>query len=379
MEDRYMLDEQYSELRDEVELALVDAYVGDTLTLRQRDCFENHYLITPERKRAVQAAWLSKAYRDRVALPPVKQQSNRWRMLQPWLLGHRRLVPAMAAAMLLLAICAAEIWIPLMRNRSAKRHIGSLARKVNPPAPSVETSPGTVPPDAGQSPPTPRTAFRSKAQQPRAEAAPDPDPIPPTPTGAVQPEPPEPAPTGRILAAIPSAPPMTRLGVRSMTLPAGTPITIRTIDRIDSKSGETSREYAASLDDPLVVDGIMVAPAKASAVLRLKEVKRPSGVKGLIGRASLTVGVTALNIHGQTVNQRGKLAILCHDPMVRRQPALRESALRLAARWVSWAALSAAVWGPVLVRPLGPPSRSSTGETLPFRPRLASPSRWPNQ
>ena len=36
----------------------------------------------------------------------------------------------------------------------------------------------------------------------------------------------------------------------SLTLPVGTDIAVRTIDPIDSDTANTSREYAASLDDP---------------------------------------------------------------------------------------------------------------------------------
>src|SRR4051812_16945103 len=58
---------------------------------------------------------------------------------------------------------------------------------------------------------------------------------------------------------------------RSITLPAGTEIAIRTVDRIDSKTASLRREYAASLDDPLTVDGVQVAPVGANAFLRVVE------------------------------------------------------------------------------------------------------------
>ena len=37
---------------------------------------------------------------------------------------------------------------------------------------------------------------------------------------------------------------------------------VRTIDAIDSKTGDTYREYAASLDEPIVVNGVVMATRK---------------------------------------------------------------------------------------------------------------------
>ena len=83
---------------------------------------------------------------------------------------------------------------------------------------------------------------------------------------------------------------------QSITLPVGTAIAISTIDRIDSKKADLSREYAASLDDPIVVNGVTVAPRRASAVLRVADVKNPK-----LGRASLAVRLIAVTIDGQRV------------------------------------------------------------------------------
>ena len=58
---------------------------------------------------------------------------------------------------------------------------------------------------------------------------------------------------------------------QSITLPAGTEISIRTIDRINSKKDSAKREYAATLDDPIEVDGMTVVPAQANAFLKVTE------------------------------------------------------------------------------------------------------------
>jgi len=84
----------------------------------------------------------------------------------------------------------------------------------------------------------------------------------------------------------------------SITLPAGTEIAIRTVDRIDSKSADLRREYAAVLDDPIVVDGVTMAPANANAFLQVTD-KKSSGFKR---RASVSLSLTAVVINGQRVN-----------------------------------------------------------------------------
>lgn len=82
-----------------------------------------------------------------------------------------------------------------------------------------------------------------------------------------------------------------------LTLPIGTEIAVRTIDRIDSKKADLSHEYAASLDDPVVVNGVEVVPANANAFLRVTEAKSP----GLTHRASMSTCLVAVVIRGQKV------------------------------------------------------------------------------
>jgi hypothetical protein len=84
---------------------------------------------------------------------------------------------------------------------------------------------------------------------------------------------------------------------QSITLPVGTEIAVRTIDRIDSKTADLNKEYAASLDDPLVVDGATVAPANANAFLRVTDVKHPK----IKGRDSLSISLIAVVVNGQRV------------------------------------------------------------------------------
>jgi len=78
---------------------------------------------------------------------------------------------------------------------------------------------------------------------------------------------------------------------QSVTLPIGTEVAVRTIDRINSKTADSHKEYAATLDDPVIVDGVTVVPANTNAVLRVVDKNR----------ASLSLSLIALIINGQRV------------------------------------------------------------------------------
>jgi Cu/Ag efflux protein CusF len=83
--------------------------------------------------------------------------------------------------------------------------------------------------------------------------------------------------------------------MRNPSIPAGTEIVVRTIDRIESKKADTKHEYMASLDQPVAIDGTMVAPVNSTAVLKVTGVKNAK-VKG---RSSLNLQVVALVVNGK--------------------------------------------------------------------------------
>ena len=124
---------------------------------------------------------------------------------------------------------------------------------------------------------------------PKAAAAPlPPPPAPPAPA----------APSAPTLAARPAAPATAPAAPgASITLPAGTEIAVRTVDRIDSKKADLNHEYAAALDDPIVLDGVEIVPANADAFLRVTEAKGP----GLTHRATMSTCLVAVVIHGKKV------------------------------------------------------------------------------
>ena len=90
----------------------------------------------------------------------------------------------------------------------------------------------------------------------------------------------------------------------SITLPAGTEIAIRTVNRIESKKADLRTEYPASLDDPIVVNGETVVPANANAFLRVIELRSP----GMTHRASLSMTLVAVMVNGQRLTlETGKV------------------------------------------------------------------------
>ena len=84
----------------------------------------------------------------------------------------------------------------------------------------------------------------------------------------------------------------------SVTLPAGTRLSVRTIDSIDSTKNHVGDRFQASLQEPLVVDGNIVVPKGADVYGRLDEAKT-SGT--FTGKSELRLALTGIVVNGQTV------------------------------------------------------------------------------
>lgn len=114
----------------------------------------------------------------------------------------------------------------------------------------------------------------------------DPIPVPPAPaaTGGTEPVP----------APLPIPAPV---GPQSFTLPAGTEVSIRTIDRIESSTAKYDREYAASIDAPVLLNGAMVLPAHTKAYLQPSDIQNPK----IIGHRSITMALVGVTLSGQRV------------------------------------------------------------------------------
>jgi hypothetical protein len=84
----------------------------------------------------------------------------------------------------------------------------------------------------------------------------------------------------------------------SVTIPAGTRISVRTIDGIDSTKNHVGDRFQASLEEPLIVNGSVVVPKGANVYGRLAESKE-SGT--FTGKSQLRLELTGMVVNGQTV------------------------------------------------------------------------------
>jgi hypothetical protein len=83
-----------------------------------------------------------------------------------------------------------------------------------------------------------------------------------------------------------------------VTIPAGTRISIRTIDAIDSTAHRAGYRFQASLEQPLWIDGNMVVPKGANVYGRLDESKETGT---FAGRSQLKLQLTGIVVNGQTL------------------------------------------------------------------------------
>jgi len=83
-----------------------------------------------------------------------------------------------------------------------------------------------------------------------------------------------------------------------ITIPAGTRISVRTIDSIDSTKNHVGDRFQASLEEPLTIDGNVVVAKGADVYGRLAESKT-SGT--FAGKSQLQLELTGIVVNGQTL------------------------------------------------------------------------------
>ena len=94
----------------------------------------------------------------------------------------------------------------------------------------------------------------------------------------------------------PPPPPPPVVGVQ---IPAGTAITVRMIEGVDSKVSRLGQTFRASVDEPVLVNGQVVIPRGADALVKLVEDKESGKFEG---RTILTLALTDVTINGQTID-----------------------------------------------------------------------------
>jgi hypothetical protein len=82
-------------------------------------------------------------------------------------------------------------------------------------------------------------------------------------------------------------------------LTAGTNLVVRMIDGVDSEVASVGQTFAASMDEPVVLNGETIIPRGAEVVVKLVNVQQ-SGK--LTGRAELTLALMSVKVNGKVVN-----------------------------------------------------------------------------
>jgi hypothetical protein len=85
----------------------------------------------------------------------------------------------------------------------------------------------------------------------------------------------------------------------SVELPAGTNLVVRMIDPVDSETAGVGQTFAASMDQPVILNGETVIPRGADVVVKLVDAQQ-SGK--LTGRAELTLDLMSVKVDGKVVD-----------------------------------------------------------------------------
>ena len=85
----------------------------------------------------------------------------------------------------------------------------------------------------------------------------------------------------------------------TVTVPANTIVSVRTIDSIDSKTNHAGEVFKASLDAPIVVDNRVIVPAGADVYVKLVDAKSAGH---MTGRSELGLELSGILFQGKTYN-----------------------------------------------------------------------------
>jgi hypothetical protein len=81
----------------------------------------------------------------------------------------------------------------------------------------------------------------------------------------------------------------------TVTVPVGTPVMVRMIDGIDSKTNKVGDIFRASLEDNLTVNGVLIAKKDADVYGRLIEAKSAGSIAGKSELSLALTGIRTLN------------------------------------------------------------------------------------
>jgi hypothetical protein len=124
-------------------------------------------------------------------------------------------------------------------------------------------------------------------------AVPPPAPTPPPAT------PPPPSDQGRYQDLAQQPPPPASPPVAGVQIPAGTAVTVRMIDAVDSKVAHLGQTFRSSVDEPVLINGQTVIPRGADALAKLVEDQQSGKFEG---KTVLTLALTDITINGQMID-----------------------------------------------------------------------------
>jgi hypothetical protein len=97
----------------------------------------------------------------------------------------------------------------------------------------------------------------------------------------------------------PAPPPPAAASRAAVELPAGTNVVIRMIQGVDSEVNRVGETFQASIDEPVVHNGVTLVPRGADVVVKLVDAKE-SGK--LTGRSELTLDLVSVKVDGKVVD-----------------------------------------------------------------------------
>lgn len=240
------------------------------------------------------------------------------------------MIPKLAAAFVIGGLAVGSIiWFAKPKSEPAPARVETAQAVPRAVAPVAETPPleAPAPTPAAVSTPEPRSKSKapvvvakaeparrpahsrtlsSENREPERTADPAPAPAvvpPPPPTAVVRNADPAPAPPSAILKpSRETAAPAPPRQPQTVTVPAGTMITVRLRDTLRASRNSTDDSFHATLDQPIIVDGMVLAERGTLQRGRITESVPAGRVKG---RASLVLELTQLvTSDGQKVDIR---------------------------------------------------------------------------
>ncbi|MEX2264718.1 MAG: hypothetical protein WD696_22380 [Bryobacteraceae bacterium] len=86
---------------------------------------------------------------------------------------------------------------------------------------------------------------------------------------------------------------------RGVQVPAGTAITVRMIDPVDSELNAIGQTFQATVDEPVIVDGQTVIPRGADVTAKLTDSQQSGKISG---RTELSLALVSVKVDGKTVD-----------------------------------------------------------------------------